>query len=189
MTHTLFGAVRFSGTKIAMGMAAGALALACAPAANATTFPVGSSHFFLTSGTPFTPSITAVFFNGFGTSTSFDDLFTFTIPQNGVGSGSISTSFSGNLNKLTITNLWINGVSYVVPSTGSGQSLTVGGIPILNGVLNTIEVKGFTSGSGSYSGTATFQAVPEAATWAMMLGGFGLMGTVLRRRRTSLIFA
>lgn len=176
--------------KVGLGVAASAIALAFAPAANATTFPVGSSHFFITSGTPFTPSITAVFFNGFSTSTSFDDLFTFTIPQNGVGSGSISTSFSGNLNMLTITDLLINGVSYPVPFTGSGQSTTVGGIPIISGVLNTIEVKGFTSGSGSYSGTATFQAaVPEAATWAMMLGGFGLMGAAMRRRRTSVTFA
>lgn len=177
--------------KISLAAAAGVMAMAVAPAANATTFPVGSSHFFLTSGTPFSPSITAVFFNGFSSKTTFDDLFTFTIPQIGVGSGSISTSFSSSSNKLTITSLLINGVSYPVPFTGSGQSATVGGIPILANVLNTIEVKGFTLRSGSYSGTATFQAaaVPETATWAMMLGGFGLMGATMRRRRTSLTFA
>jgi hypothetical protein len=27
--------------------------------------------------------------------------------------------------------------------------------------------------------------VPEPATWAMMLGGFGLLGGAVRRRRTS----
>lgn len=187
MMRNVFNAVR----RLGFGVAVGAVALACAPAANATTFPVGSSNFFLTSGTPFTPSITAVFFNGFSTSTSFDDLFTFTIPQNGLGSGSISTSFSGNLNHLTITDLIINGVSYSVPATGSGQSATVGGIPIVANILNTIEVKGFTTGSGSYSGTATFQAgaVPETASWLMMLGGFGLIGGAMRRRRTSITFA
>ena len=32
-------------------------------------------------------------------------------------------------------------------------------------------------------------AVPEPATWAMMIGGFGLMGASLRRRRVSVRFA
>jgi hypothetical protein len=32
-------------------------------------------------------------------------------------------------------------------------------------------------------------AVPEAATWAMMLGGFGLLGTAMRRRRVNVSFA
>ncbi len=31
-------------------------------------------------------------------------------------------------------------------------------------------------------------AVPEPATWALMIGGFGLAGTVLRRRGTSVVF-
>ena len=36
---------------------------------------------------------------------------------------------------------------------------------------------------------ATAGAVPETSTWAMMLVGFGAMGAILRRRRTSLTFA
>jgi len=32
-------------------------------------------------------------------------------------------------------------------------------------------------------------AVPEAASWAMMVAGFGLMGAALRKRRTSITFA
>jgi hypothetical protein len=31
--------------------------------------------------------------------------------------------------------------------------------------------------------------VPEPATWAMMLIGFGAMGTMLRRRRRAVLFA
>jgi hypothetical protein len=177
--------------KTVLGLAAGAAAIAFAPAANATTFPIGSPNFFITNGTPFTPSITAIFFNSFSKKTTFDDKYTFTIPQNGVGSGSISTSFSSGKNMLTITDLIVNGISYVVPSSGSGQSFTLNGIPILENVMNTIEVKGTAKKSGSYSGTVTFQAtaVPEVATWGMMLGGFGMIGAAMRRRRTSLSFA
>jgi len=178
--------------SVGLGAAVGALALAFAPAANAATiFNVGSSHFFLTSGTPFTPSITAVFFDGFQTTTTFDDIFEFTIPQNGLGSGSISTSFSGSTTDLTISSLLINGVAYTVPFTGSGQSTSFGGVNIVDGGLNTIEVKGSTLGSGSFAGNATFQAVtvPEPATWTMMIGGLGLLGLALRRQRTSLSLA
>jgi hypothetical protein len=37
--------------------------------------------------------------------------------------------------------------------------------------------------------TAAPAAVPEPASWAMMLGGFGLVGGALRRRRTTLAHA
>jgi hypothetical protein len=32
-------------------------------------------------------------------------------------------------------------------------------------------------------------AVPEPATWAMMIGGFGLIGATMRRRSTKIAFA
>jgi len=165
-----------------------------ASAANATTFPIGTiPQFYITSGTPFSTSITANFGNGYNTNTAFDDSFTFTIPNhNGVGSGSISTSFTSADNHLIISDLYVNGTHYNVPFTASGQELTLGGTPIFMGVLNTIRVVGTTGlKGGSFSGTATFSAtsVPEAATWAMMLGGFGLVGAVMRRRRTSFGFA
>jgi len=178
------------------GIAVAVAMCAIAPAANATVtniYNVGDPlHFQITSGNPFSPSITANFGDGFSSALDFHDIFQFTIPQDGVGSGSISTSFSSLANKLTITDLLINGVHFIVPSNASGQFLAVSGIPILNGVLNTIEVYGITSSAGgTFSGTATFSAtaVPEAASWAMMVAGFGLMGAMMRKRRTSVTFA
>lgn len=163
-----------------------ALALAAAPAAHAATFNIGDPNFQITFGTPFTPVIVAQFFNGYTSSQAFDDTFLFTIPQNGIGSGSISTSFSGS-NMLVITDLIVNGTSYGLQSTpGAGQSRVLGGIPIFNGVQNSINVKGFVLGAGIYTGTATFTAVPvpEPAAWALMVGGFAIVGAAVRRRRT-----
>jgi len=180
--------------KIGLGIAAGVAALAVASTANATTIPIGtlpgtiagspSAYFFITSGSPFGSSVSANFGDGKTAPTAFDDSFTFTIPTfNGAGSGSISTSFSGAANQLIITALKVNGVTYSVPTTSSGQSLSLSGVPITAGLLNTIEVIGTVASSGTYAGTMTFTAVPEAATWAMMLFGFGLMGVALRRRQ------
>ena len=52
-------------------------------------------------------------------------------------------------------------------------------------------VNGNNNGTGSLGGTITItdHGVPEPATWAMMLVGFGAIGWQLRRRRSSLAFA
>jgi hypothetical protein len=154
------------------------------------SLPPANPYFYLTSGTPTSPVITANFgATIMGPSVTFDDVFEFTIPQNGVGSGSLSTSFSSPLNQLTLTNVMVDALTPSLTSSSGGQTLTVANVPIMNGVMNTIEVKGVTSSSNvaaTYTGTATFArtAVPEPASWALLIGGFGLIGATMRRRRT-----
>lgn len=179
----------------ALGMASVFSPASAATIVNVGALPPANPYFFLTSGTPTSPSITADFGATItGASTAFDDIFQFTIPQDGTGSGSLSTSFSAASNQLTITDVLINGLSYALQSNSGGQSVTAGGVPIRNGVMNTIEVRGTTSGANTaatYSGTATFAAgvvgvIPEPASWAMMIGGLGLVGAAMRRRRSGL---
>lgn len=43
----------------------------------------------------------------------------------------------------------------------------------------------FGAGSGNFNGTANLTAVPEPATWALMMLGFGAIGGMLRTRRSS----
>jgi hypothetical protein len=158
-------------------------ALALTPAAaNATTtglgtFPPASPFFFVTSPAGEFTNVTADF--GATETGAFDDLFTFTLPLSGVGSGSVSTSSSGTANFLSISNVIINGVSF----SPAAAALGVSAIPITANVLNTIEIIGTTTGTGTFTGTATFTAaVPEPATWATFLLGFGFLGLGLRRR-------
>lgn len=56
--------------------------------------------------------------------------------------------------------------------------------------LLTVVMKNATDTAHGYSGQLNFTgegavAVPEPATWALMIGGFGVAGGALRRRRTA----
>ena len=51
-------------------------------------------------------------------------------------------------------------------------------------------LEGVTLGSGAASQVSiTLDAVPEPATWAMMIGGFGLVGAAMRRRVSKVVYA
>jgi len=57
----------------------------------------------------------------------------------------------------------------------------------------TLSVTGLNGGTQSFSSLAQVgsgaAAVPEPASWALMLGGFGLVGGAMRRRKTQVRFA
>jgi hypothetical protein len=130
----------------------------------------------------------------------------------GGGSGSITTSvalagFLGSLDTDITSVVFNNGVTNFVAdlvlrdnagNVCTTRDLTPGGgtcgiseawaltdVPIISGNVNTLTVTGLSRGTGHYGGDLTFTpSVPEPATWAMMLLGFGAIGFQLRRRRT-----
>lgn len=51
----------------------------------------------------------------------------------------------------------------------------------------TLTIQGTRGSTGSFGGNVAFNAVPEPATWAMMLLGFGAVGFAMRRRRTPVL--
>jgi hypothetical protein len=129
----------------------------------------------------------------------------------GVGSGNITTGvaitdFLGSTD-LDITSILVNGVlaslqlqdanhvncsvrdiDPTVGTCGANEFWSANNVPITGGALNTIVVSGISRGLGSYGGNLTFTpaaAVPEPATWAMMLLGFAGIGWQFRRRRSA----
>ena len=120
----------------------------------------------------------------------FSHTYAFTIPQTGVGSGSITTSVSvlGASNDTDFTSVFINGTPVNITSLGGFiETASAIGVPITAGVLNNLVINGVSRGNGNYGGQITFNptrnAVPEPATWAMLLFGFGAIGFSMRRRK------
>lgn len=127
-------------------------------------------------------------------------------PFAGVGGFTISTNFdltgydpasaviSGDWGVDNDGEIFLNGVTTGITLTGSNTanfnvlhafSITSG---FVSGV-NTLSFVNFDSGSPAAvrldNAVLTANAVPEAATWVMLIAGFGLTGAVMRRRRTA----
>ena len=74
-------------------------------------------------------------------------------------------------------------------SESAGFTLAFTSLPSMVELSNfAVRYQSITGAQGGNSGigvgTPSVDAVPEPATWAMMIGGFGLVGGALRRRRS-----
>jgi len=102
---------------------------------------------------------------------------------NGGGNGvALSAYVNGNLNDTS-----------VLSSAAYGASLGINGTVALN-AGDTIQLNVGNNGEFSYDttglqGSITAAGVPEPASWALMIGGFGLAGGSLRRRKVRVAFA
>ncbi len=178
----------------------------CAIAASTTMIAATPSYSAVTIFLPGDPGFSVVGDPGSGTVSAdighsgipvgdFTDIFRFTIDQDGFGSGSVttSTSFLLGLTDLDFKSVTFNGD--IIPITSFGGFVEIASgflIPVANGVLNELIITGTGRGNGSYGGNVTFvpaPQVPEPASWALMIGGLGLVGMSLRRRALKVSFA
>jgi hypothetical protein len=117
-----------------------------------------------------------------GTSTSFID-FIESYASTGVFSVTTATSPDSAVTLLNVlTGQPVYG-TLVANNTGTGYSLNLSTSLAANTWYRFTYTANMAT-AGDLSGTANFYvAVPEPATWALMLLGFGGMGLALRRRR------
>jgi hypothetical protein len=131
------------------------------------------------------------------------------------GSGVFTTSNTamqvGGQTAFAITSItgMVNGSAIVAPTGNYGNYFTTGasfldgtGLQFFTAAGNDIRffyqdtaakyrVNTFSPGSSSFvtATSAAIGAVPEASTWAMMLAGFGIVGSAVRLRRRRLVHA
>jgi len=171
----------------------GTAVLAIAPAASATTFAVNTTPNFTSTAGP-GGTFSGGFYNTGLAAGAFSDTFTFTLPTNGFGSGTVTTSANvlGSPNDLDFTSVTINGVTATLTKLGGGlnESAFANNVPIVAGVLNSIVVTGVSRGNGAYGGQLAFiPGVPEPATWGLLMVGFGMVGVSIRRRSSNVVAA
>lgn len=177
---------------VALALAVPAFAMASAAQAVVVYTPGMIQFQVFGDGTTGTDPVSATIGTG-GLSASDTALYKFIIgPAGGnligLGSGSVSTSFSvGSSNGLVFTSVTFNnGVdpAFVIPvvnGLGNGNN-----IPIYSGVINTLSLDYTVTGvNASYGGNLTFTPLaplPEPASWMMLIAGFAGVGGVMRRR-------
>lgn len=121
---------------------------------------------------------------------SFTDTFEFILPQAGIGSGAVINiaSIIGGIGDITFTKIFVNGIEGTISNDGALSSASASSLQLAAGE-NTITVMGNARGTSGYGGSISFTpAVPEMATWGMMILGFIGMGAAMRRRRTTVTF-
>jgi hypothetical protein len=170
--------------------AAGAMALVGAATAASAATTVTSTN---PSPAILTPPASAAFSSVLSGSGTFTDSFMFTIAGGpGVTDAQLSTLLLNGSQDVHFTSITLDGMSvFTQTSVSPGAPETwaiLTPIYLLTG-NHWINVEGNLVGpTGSYSGTINVQpAVPEPATWAMMMLGFGAMGLAMRRRRNPVL--
>ncbi|WP_404714054.1 FxDxF family PEP-CTERM protein [Sphingomonas sp. MMS24-J13] len=171
----------------------------CAIAATAAVFAVSSGANAATIGLAGDPATYLSGFFGSNVNGTFNNSWTFNVPADGVISSLVGSANVTGSSGLTFTSVSLNGVDLNFMPALPNQSFSFTDLPV-NAGLQTLLISG--SGKGSYSGTVAFapfnaggnpqSAVPEPASWALMLGGFGMVGGALRttrRRNVAIKFA
>jgi hypothetical protein len=180
-------------SKIKLALLAAACATVSATAASAATFytvgPIGADG-----------SFTVVFGDLGINTTSFDDVFTFAVPASGPSGKAdftVTSTMSQDSQNITFSSVTFDGHPFDVQVSGWNETRTLNHVPVSAGTSYSLELVG-QAGSGaqgetpnaSYSGVITFAptggGVPEPASWALMIAGFGGTGVLLRRRRAAL---
>ncbi len=162
---------------VVLATALAAAILCAAPAANA-------AHTITLTPPAADGSFTGIFGEtGIGAG-DFSDTFTFAMPT-GIAGATITTNWVGSLlSNIDFSSATFNGHPFSLSPTGQVENGFILNVPVTGGT-QTLEVKGTSGGNGSFSGTLSFAmtAMPEPASWAMMIVGFGGIGAMLRRRR------
>lgn len=110
---------------------------------------------------------------------AFSDTFNFSVPTAGTQDVDVTFRFKSGLSDIIAT---LNGAAFTFTTNGNGLSGSLSQFVATGPQI--LQISGKSVGGGAYSGTVAFtSAVPELATWLMMIAGVGFTGSALRRRK------
>ena len=169
--------------KLVLGLV-GATALALGSAANAVV--VIDSSTMVTSGPTTVANVTTIGFTEANlNSPNFTENLVFTNSLAGLYSVTLTTSSPA----IDFTSALLTGLGgpynlVEISDDGITEFWRLPSVAQLDASQYTLTINGNNSGAGSLGGSITIRpAVPEPATWAMLLIGFGAVGFAMRRRR------
>ena len=167
--------------KLSVALATAALALAApgAQAAHTITFTAPAAD----------GSFSGVFQNLALGAGDFTDEYNFNLTDAGLLNATLSSIFQAAANNnVDFTSATINGQEFTIGSTGNVEFRYLNGLNVAAGPQVLI-VSGTSGGNGSYAGTISYSrllnGVPEPAAWATLLTGFALVGSSMRRKRST----
>ena len=175
--------------KLVLGLV-GATALAFGSVANAAVTVDAGTTVDVTGPTTTDGGLNfSLGFSESGVANPFNELLVFTNDLAGTYSITL-TSIASGANDADFDAVFLTGGSIVgqldIPeSLGSTDPFEIFGLlgANLGAGTYTLHLEGTSTGQGAFGGNVAFTAVPEPATWAMMLLGFGAVGFAMRRRR------
>ncbi len=163
--------------KLLIGAAMAVSMLAAAPAANAAVYNID-----LTLPATDTNGTISAAFNQANIAKGVQEFYiTFTLPLQGATTINLVGSGVNALTNFAFEQVTLDSLDFDLTPSGKFAELNNYAI---NGGSHTLYLRGESGGNGAFSGTLTFaSAVPEPATWAMMIIGFTGAGVAIRRRR------
>lgn len=123
---------------------------------------------------------------------AFVDVFTFTIGSLVDAAATVTSIRIGSLGDIAFSSITLDGNAFTPFSTGHTEFWALDNIQLGAGVHN-ITLTGSSNATAeqhaTYSGTLNITAVPEPATWGMLVLGFGLVGAGIRSRKQATVLA